>query len=154
VSIFDLHALGGLDMMRKTVEASKATAKELNIPKPLILAITILTSMDEDSLKEVGIRGPILEEVGQLALLAMKAGVDGVVASPQEIGIIRKQCGEKFLIVTPGIRLPSDKKDDQKRTLSPKEAISAGANYLVIGRPIKEAKNPIEAVQKIVEDIS
>ncbi len=154
VSIFDLHALGGFEMMKKTVEASKTTAKELGIPKPLILAITILTSMDEDSLKEVGIRGPILDEVGQLALLAMKAGVDGVVASPQEIGIIRKQCGKEFLIVTPGIRLPSDKKDDQKRTLSPKEAISAGANYLVIGRPIKEAKDPLEAVRKIVEDIS
>ena len=154
VSIFDLHALGGLEMMRKTVEASRTTAKELNIPKPLILAITILTSMDEDSLKEVGIRGPLLEEVGQLALLAMKAGVDGVVASPQEIGIIRQKCGEKFLIVTPGIRHPSDKKDDQKRTLSPKEAISAGADYLVIGRPIKEAKDPLEAVQRIVEDIS
>jgi orotidine-5'-phosphate decarboxylase len=154
VSIFDLHALGGFEMMKKTVEASKTTAKELGIPKPLILAITILTSMDEDSLKEVGIRGPILDEVGQLALLAMKAGVDGVVASPQEIGIIRKQCGKDFLIVTPGIRLPSDKKDDQKRTLSPKEAISAGANYLVIGRPIKEAKDPLEAVRKIVEDIS
>ena len=154
VSIFDLHALGGFDMMRKTVEASKTKAKELGIPKPLILAITILTSMDEDSLKEVGIRGPILDEVGQLALLAMKAGVDGVVASPQEIGVIRKQCGQDFLIVTPGIRLPSDKKDDQKRTLSPKEAISAGANYLVLGRPIKEAKDPLEAVRKIVEDIS
>jgi orotidine-5'-phosphate decarboxylase len=154
VSIFDLHALGGFDMMKKTVEASRMTAKELGIPKPLILAITILTSMDEDSLKEVGIRGPILDEVGQLALLAMKAGVDGVVASPQEIGVIRKQCGKEFLIVTPGIRLPSDKKDDQKRTLSPKEAISAGANYLVIGRPIKEAKDPLEAVQRIVEDIS
>ena len=154
VSIFDLHALGGFEMMKKTVEASKTTAKELGIPKPLILAITILTSMDEDSLKEVGIRGPILDEVGQLALLAMKAGVDGVVASPQEIGVIRKQCGKDFLIVTPGIRLPSDKKDDQKRTLSPKEAISAGADYLVIGRPIKEAKDPLEAVQRIVEDIS
>ena len=154
VSIFDLHALGGFEMMRKTVEASRAAAKELGIPKPLILAITILTSMDEDSLKEVGIRGPILDEVGQLALLAMKAGVDGVVASPQEIGVIRKQCGKDFLIVTPGIRLPSDKKDDQKRTLSPKEAISAGADYLVIGRPIKEAKDPLEAVRKIVEDIS
>jgi len=154
VSIFDLHALGGFEMMRKTVEASRAAAKELGIPKPLILAITILTSMDEDSLKEVGIRGPILDAVGQLALLAMKAGVDGVVASPQEIGVIRKQCGEEFLIVTPGIRLPSEKKDDQKRTLSPKEAISAGANYLVIGRPIKEAKDPLEAVQRIVEDIS
>jgi orotidine-5'-phosphate decarboxylase len=154
VSIFDLHALGGFEMMKKTVEASRTTAKELGIPKPLILAITILTSMDEDSLKEVGIQGPILDEVGQLALLAMKAGVDGVVASPQEIGVIRKQCGKDFLIVTPGIRLPSDKKDDQKRTLSPKEAISAGADYLVIGRPIKESKDPLEAVRKIVEDIS
>jgi orotidine-5'-phosphate decarboxylase len=154
VTMFNLHALGGFEMMKKTVEASRATAKELGILRPLILAVTILTSMNEDAMKEVGIQGPILEEVGRLAFLSMKAGVDGVVASPQEIGIIRKRCGEKFLIVTPGIRLPSEKKDDQKRTLSPKEAISAGANYLVIGRPIKEAKDPIEAVQKIVEDIS
>jgi orotidine-5'-phosphate decarboxylase len=80
--------------------------------------------------------------------------VDGAVASPQEIGIIRQRCGEKFLIVTPGIRHPSEKKDDQKRTLSPKEAVTAGANYLVIGRPIKEAKDPLEAVQKIIEDIT
>jgi orotidine-5'-phosphate decarboxylase len=154
VAMFNLHALGGFEMMKKTVEASRATAKELGIPKPFILAVTILTSMDEDAIKEVGIQGPILEEVGRLAFLSMKAGVDGVVASPQEIGVIRKRCGEKFLIVTPGIRLPSEKKDDQKRTLSPKEAISAGANYLVIGRPIKESKDPLETVQKIVEDIS
>jgi orotidine-5'-phosphate decarboxylase len=154
VTMFNLHALGGFEMMRKTVEASKATAKSLGIPKPLILAVTILTSMDEDSLKEVGVQGPLLEEVGRLAQLSLKAGVDGVVASPQEIGIIRQKCGENFLIVTPGIRLPSEKKDDQKRTLSPKEAIKAGANYLVIGRPIKEAKDPLEAVQKIIEDIS
>lgn len=154
VAMFNLHALGGFEMMKKTVEASRATAKELGTPKPLILAVTILTSMDEDAIKEVGIQGPILEEVGRLAFLSMKAGVDGVVASPQEIGVIRKRCGEKFLIVTPGIRLPSEKKDDQKRTLSPKEAISAGANYLVIGRPIKESKDPLETVQKIVEDIS
>ena len=136
VSMFNLHALGGLEMMRKTVEASKARAKELGIPKPMILAVTILTSMDEDTLKEVGIQGPIIQEVEKLALLAMKAGVDGVVASPHEIGIIRQQCGKNFLIVTPGIRLPSEKKDDQKRALTPKEAIAAGANYLVIGRPI------------------
>jgi len=154
VTMFNLHALGGFEMMRKTVEASKATAKSLGIPKPLILAVTILTSMDEETLKEVGVQGPLLEEVGRLALLALKAGVDGVVASPQEIGIIRQKCGEKFLIVTPGIRPPSDKKDDQKRTLTPREAIAAGANYLVIGRPIKEAKDPIEAVQRIIEDIS
>jgi orotidine-5'-phosphate decarboxylase len=154
VAMFNLHALGGLEMMKKTVEASRETAKSLGIPRPLILAVTILTSMDESVMKEVGIQGPILEEVGRLALLSMKSGVDGVVASPQEIGIIRERCGGKFLIVTPGIRLPSGKKDDQKRTLSPKEAISNGADYLVIGRPIKEAKDPLEAVQKIIEDIS
>jgi len=154
VTMFNLHALGGLEMMRKTVDASKAMAKSLGIPKPIIVAVTILTSMDESALKEVGVQGPLLEEVGRLALLASKAGVDGVVASPHEIGVIRERCGQKFLIVTPGIRAPSDKKDDQKRTLSPKEAISAGANYLVIGRPIKEAKDPIEAVQKIIEDIT
>ncbi len=154
VAMFNLHALGGFEMMKKTVDASRATAKSLGIPKPLILAVTILTSMDEETLKEVGVQGPLIEEVGRLAFLSMKAGVDGVVASPQEIGIIRERCGEKFLIVTPGIRHPSDKRDDQKRTMSPKEAIAAGANYLVIGRPIKEAKDPLEAVQKIIEDIS
>lgn len=154
VTMFNLHALGGFEMMRKTVEASRATAKGLGIPKPLILAVTILTSMDEDSLKEVGVQVPLLEEVGRLAHLSLKAGVDGVVASPQEIGIIRQRCGEDFLIVTPGIRPPSEKKDDQKRTMSPKEAIKAGANYLVIGRPIKDAKDPLEAIQKIIEDIS
>jgi orotidine-5'-phosphate decarboxylase len=154
VAMFNLHALGGFEMMKKTVQASRETAKSLGIPRPLVLAVTILTSMDESVMKEVGIQGPILEEVGRLALLSMKAGVDGVVASPQEIGIIRERCGGKFLIVTPGIRLPSEKKDDQKRTLSPKEAIADGADYLVIGRPIKEAKDPLEAVQKIIEDIS
>jgi len=154
VFMFNLHALGGFDMMRKTVESSRATAKNLGIPQPLILAVTILTSMDEESLKEVGVQGPLMEEVGRLASLSLKAGIDGVVASPQEIGIIRERCGEKFLIVTPGIRHPSSKRDDQKRTMSPKEAISAGANYLVIGRPIKEAKDPLEAAQKIIEDIS
>ncbi len=154
VAMFNLHALGGLEMMRKTVEASRAVSKSLNLSKPIILAVTILTSMDEEGLKEVGVQGPLIEQVGRLALLSKKAGVDGVVASPQEIGIIRQRCGERFLIVTPGIRHPSDKKDDQKRTLTPREAIEAGADYLVIGRPIKQAKDPIEAVQKIVEDIS
>jgi orotidine-5'-phosphate decarboxylase len=154
VTMFNLHALGGFEMMKKTVEASRAMAKSLGIPKPLILGVTILTSMDEGALKEVGVQGPLMEEVGRLAVLASKAGLDGVIASPQEIGIIRERCGEKLLVITPGIRAPSDKKDDQKRTLTPKEAISAGANYLVIGRPIKEAKDPLEAVQKIIEDIS
>ncbi len=154
VTMFNLHALGGFEMMKMTVEASKAVAKTLSIPKPLILAVTILTSMDEENIKEVGIQGPIHEQVGRLASLAMKAGVDGVVASPQEIHIIREKCRDKVLIITPGIRMPSSKSDDQKRTLSPREAIAAGADYLVIGRPIKEAKDPLEALQKIIEDIS
>ena len=154
VAMFNLHALGGFEMMRKTVEASRAISKGLNLSRPIILAVTILTSMDEEGLKEVGIQGPLIDEVGRLSLLAQKSGVDGVVASPQEIGIIRQRCGKRFLIVTPGIRHPSDKKDDQKRTLTPREAIEAGADYLVIGRPIKEAKDPIEAVQWIVEDIA
>ncbi len=154
VAMFNLHALGGFEMMKKTMEVSRTVAKLLGIPRPAILAVTILTSMDESNLKEVGIQGPIEEAVGRLALLAQKAGMDGVVASPQEIGIIRQQCGKNFLIVTPGIRHPSDKKDDQKRTLTPKEAIEAGADYLVIGRPIKEAPDPIEAVERIIEDIS
>jgi len=154
VTMFNLHALGGFEMMKKTVEASRAVAKTLGIPKPLILAVTLLTSMDEETIKEVGIQGPIAEQVGRLAFLALKAGIDGVVASPQEVTIIREKCGDKFLIVTPGIRMPSSKSDDQKRTLSPKEAVAAGADYLVIGRPIKEAKDPIEAVQRIIEDMS
>jgi len=154
VAMFNLHALGGFEMMRKTVEASRAISKNLGLSKPIILAVTILTSMDEESIKEVGIQGPLADEVGRLASLAQNAGVDGVVASPKEIGIIRERCGEKFLIVTPGIRHPSDTKDDQRRTLTPREAIEAGADYLVIGRPIKEAKDPIEAVQKMIEDIS
>ena len=154
VAMFNLHALGGFEMMRKTVEASRAISKSLNLSRPIILAVTILTSMDEEGLKEVGIQGPLIDEVGRLSLLAQKSGVDGVVASPQEIASIRQRCGKRFLIVTPGIRHPSDKKDDQKRTLTPREAIEAGADYLVIGRPIKEAKDPIEAVQRIVEDIA
>jgi orotidine-5'-phosphate decarboxylase len=154
VSVFDLHALGGFEMMKRAAEASRSAAKGLGIPKPLILAVTILTSMSEETLKEVGIQGPVADEVARLASLSMKAGIDGVVASPQEIGIIRKTCGKDFLIVTPGIRSPSSKKDDQMRTLSPKEAILAGADLMVIGRPIREAKDPVEAVQKIIEDIS
>jgi orotidine-5'-phosphate decarboxylase len=137
------------------VEASRAMAKTLGTPRPIILAVTILTSMDEDSLKEVGVQGPILEEVGRLAALAMKAGVDGVVASPQEIDAIRTACGDDFVIVTPGIRgtrkIPGD---DQKRTWGPAEAVRAGANYLVVGRPIRTAEDPASEADDIVKEIA
>ncbi len=153
-TMFTVHSMGGYEMMKGAVESSKNTAKQLNIQKPLILAVTILTSMDEATLEEVGIKTPLEEQVVRLATLAKRAGVSGVVASPREINLIRDHCGPDFLIVTPGVRPASAAKDDQKRTLTPGEAIQAGANYIVVGRPIKEADDPVRAADEIVEEIS
>ena len=153
-TMFTVHSMGGYEMMKGAVESSKNTAKQLNIPKPLILAVTILTSMDEGTLEEVGIKTPLEEQVVCLATLAKRAGVSGVVASPREISLIRDHCESDFLIVTPGVRPASAAKDDQKRTLTPGEAIRAGANYIVVGRPIKEADDPVRAADEIVEEIS
>ncbi len=153
-TMFTVHSMGGYEMMKGAVASSRNTAKHLNIPKPLILAVTILTSMDEATLEEVGIKTPLEEQVVRLATLAKRAGVSGVVASPREINLIRDHCGPDFLIVTPGVRPASAAKDDQKRTLTPGEAIQAGANYIVVGRPIKEADDPVRAADEIVEEIS
>jgi orotidine-5'-phosphate decarboxylase len=153
-TMFTVHSMGGYEMMKGAVESSRNTAKQLNTPKPFILAVTILTSMDEAILEEVGIKTPLEEQVVRLARLAKRAGVSGVVASPREISLIRDYCGSDFLIVTPGVRPASTAKDDQKRTLTPGEAIRAGANYIVVGRPIKEADNPVRAADEIVEEIS
>jgi orotidine-5'-phosphate decarboxylase len=153
-TMFTVHSMGGYEMMKGAVESSRNTAKQLNTPKPFILAVTILTSMDEAILEEVGIKTPLEEQVVRLARLAKRAGVSGVVASPREISLIRDYCGLDFLIVTPGVRPASTAKDDQKRTLTPGEAIRAGANYIVVGRPIKEADNPVRAADEIVEEIS
>ncbi len=153
-TMFTVHSMGGYEMMKGAVESSRNAAKQLNTPKPFILAVTILTSMDETILEEVGIKTPLEEQVVRLARLAKRAGVSGVVASPREISLIRDHCGSDFLIVTPGVRPASVAKDDQKRTLTPGEAIRAGANYIVVGRPIKEADNPVRAADEIVEEIS
>ena len=153
-TMFTVHSMGGYEMMKGAVESCRNTAKQLNTPKPFILAVTILTSMDEAILEEVGIKTPLEEQVVRLARLAKRAGVSGVVASPREISLIRDYCGLNFLIVTPGVRPASAAKDDQKRTLTPGEAIRAGANYIVVGRPIKEADDPVRAADEIVEEIS
>ena len=153
-TMFTVHSMGGYQMMKGVVESSRNTAKQLNMPKPFILAVTILTSMDEAILEEVGIKTPLEEQVVRLATLAKRAGVSGVVASPREISLIRDHCESDFLIVTPGVRPASATKDDQKRTLTPGEAIRAGANYIVVGRPIKEADDPVRAADEIVEEIS
>jgi orotidine-5'-phosphate decarboxylase len=155
VEMFNLHATGGLEMMRETADRCRKLAEKLGRPSPTILGVTILTSLDEENLKEVGLVGPVQERVVHLAELAQKAGIDGVVASPQEIIPIRQRCGPRFIIVTPGIRpaFVEVSKDDQKRVMTAKEAINAGADYIVIGRPIRLAPDPAAAMDKLLAEI-
>lgn len=153
VTMYNLHALGGLEMMQAALFATKSAAERLGVPTPIVLAVTILTSMDRNDLSHIGIPYPIEDEVLRLALLAKRAGLDGVVASPKDVHVIRKECGDDFIVVTPGIRMTRDIKDDQKRASTPREAIKAGADFIVIGRPIRQAKNPIKAIENIVRDM-
>lgn len=153
VAMFNVHATGGLQMMVAAGEAARATAKELGIQKPAVLAVTVLTSLDSRALKAVGVESSVERQVERLAQLAQKAALDGVVASPREIPLIRKVCDRDFIIVTPGVRPRETARNDQKRVMTPREAIEAGADYLVIGRPIQHAKDPVEAVERIVEEI-
>jgi orotidine-5'-phosphate decarboxylase len=149
----NVHASGGSAMMRAAAQAAHDTAAKTGAARPLVIGVTVLTSMDEAALAEVGTTRPVIEQVVHLARLAKAAGLDGVVASPQEIAAIRTACGPDFHIVTPGIR-PAGQAgtDDQARTLTPKEAIAAGASYLVIGRPITAAADPRAAAEAIATE--
>jgi orotidine-5'-phosphate decarboxylase len=151
----NVHASGGSAMMKAAVDAAAKSAATLGRPKPLVIGVTVLTSMTDAALQEVGVQRPLIDQVVHLARLARSSGLDGVVASPQETRAIRDACGDDFQIVTPGIR-PADQqgKDDQARTLTPAEAISAGATYLVIGRPITSAADPREAAERIAATLS
>src|SRR3990172_8192777 len=153
IKMFTIHALGGFEMMKKAVEAVKEESEKLSKPKPLILAVTILTSQSEESLKQIGINGSSQDAVLRLATLADKAGVDGLVASGKEAGILRKEFGDRFILVVPGIRTGADI-DDHSRAVTPAEAVSLGADYLVIGRAITEAKNPEAVIDEIILSIS
>jgi orotidine-5'-phosphate decarboxylase len=155
VDMFNLHASGGTEMMRETAERCRQAAEKMNRRRPIILAVTVLTSLDEGNLREIGMAGPVEERVVGLAELAQKAGIDGVVASPREIASIRKRCGNAFVIVTPGIRpaFESAGKDDQKRVMTAREAILAGASYIVVGRPVRLAPDPAAAMDKVLEEI-
>jgi orotidine-5'-phosphate decarboxylase len=162
VRLLDLHTLGGPEMMRAAAKVRDESA----LPKaqrPKLLGVTILTSMDNTSLRTVGISGPASIRAVKLARLARQAGLDGVVASPHEVRAIRRACGKDFLIVVPAIRpesgegsgrLPKRKKDDQSRVATPTEAIRAGADYLVIGRPITAAPDPVAAARAILDEIA
>ena len=153
VSMLNVHALGGYDMMKKAAESVVMEAKALKVAKPKIIAVTVLTSMDENSLKKVGVNDNMEKQVLRLAKLAKDAGLDGVVASPSEIKLIRKELGEDFIIVTPGVRPEWAAVNDQKRIATPKEAVLNGATYIVVGRPITEAPDPLEAARKIQKEI-
>jgi len=146
----NVHTSGGSAMMKAAAEAARKTAEALGRKRPLVIGVTVLTSMDAAALAEVGVTRPLLDQVVHLARLAQASGLDGVVASPQETRAIRDACGPDLQIVTPGIR-PAEQqgKDDQARTLTPAEAIAAGASYIVIGRPITAAPNPREAAVRI-----
>jgi len=153
VDMFNVHALGGFDMMKAVREAASSEASDLGIVKPKILAVTILTSMDGAALKKIGIDVNVKDEVLKLALLAKAAGLDGVVASPHEAKAIRAAIGADFLIVTPGVRPGSTQTNDQKRVATPKDTIKNGADYIVVGRPITEAANPVEAARNILKEM-
>jgi orotidine-5'-phosphate decarboxylase len=155
VSIFNVHALGGFDMMKATAESTRETAEKHRVPMPIVLAVTVLTSMDEKSLhRDLKITRSIKREVSHLARLAQRAGLQGVVASPQEVKMLRRAVRGKFVILTPGVRPAWASKDDQKRIMTPAEAVAAGADYLVVGRPVLKAEDRKTAVKNILDEIN
>jgi orotidine-5'-phosphate decarboxylase len=154
VSMFTLHASGGVEMMKRAAEAVTEVALRKGTTRSRVLAVTVLTSMDADTLTQIGIRDSPADTVTRLVKLAETAGVDGVVSSPHEAAAIRSITAPEFLIVTPGIR-PSDSTaaDDQKRVATASSALRAGANYLVVGRPVTSAADPARAAQAIIEEL-
>tara|TARA_B100001175_G_scaffold317272_1_gene333562 strand:- start:702 stop:1397 length:696 start_codon:yes stop_codon:yes gene_type:complete len=149
ISILNIHALGGKEMM---LSAREGIDKSKN--KPYLIAVTILTSMDENDLKTIGIKSSINEQIKNLALLASQAELDGIVCSAKDILNIKKLLPKDFLYVTPGIRLNNDQDQDQKRVMTPSDAIRSGSSILVVGRPVTEAKNPELTVNQIIKEIS
>ena len=153
VQMLTVHTSGGLEMMRAAEKSAQDTAKSLDQP-PLVLGVTVLTSSNNETLAEIGCEADTEKQVLRLAQLAVKSGLRGLVCSPLEIAILRKILPAHIQLVTPGIRTGAEKADDQKRTLTPLEAITAGANWLVIGRPIYAAENPRAAAEKILESLN
>ncbi len=152
VDMFNVHASGGLTMMQEARQALLEASGKLLLERPKMIAVTVLTSIDDNELKRMGIDIAAAELTKKLALLTKEAGLDGVVASGQDIPMIRGLCGPSFIIVTPGVRI-GEEKNDQKRTISPAEAVAAGATYIVLGRTVLTAKDPKETLDKIQEDL-
>jgi orotidine-5'-phosphate decarboxylase len=149
VWMVNVHASGGEAMMRAAAESAREEAARCSRPAPLVIAVTVLTSLGESSLPEVGIADGVNAHVQRLAALTRRAGLDGVVASAHEVALIRAACGPEFTIVTPGIRGSADVRGDQSRTMAAAGALAAGADYLVVGRPIIAAADPRQAAERI-----
>jgi orotidine-5'-phosphate decarboxylase len=152
VWMVNVHASGGAAMMRAARAAADEAAAQRGTAAPLVIAVTVLTSLDQAALNEVGVPGDLRSQVERLAALTQAVGLDGVVASPREIEIIRARTGRNFAIVTPGIRGAADAKGDQQRTLTAAEAIAAGADFLVVGRPIIAAADPRQAAERMLAE--
>lgn len=155
VYMFNVHALGGLEMMKHTAQQIRSFVLSRNLPRPRLIGVTILTSIDQKTLRdELGIDMRMGTAVKHLASLAQSAGLDGVVASPGDVEMIRARFGKDFLIVTPGIRPAWTARDDQKRTMTPRQALQKGADFLVIGRAILAQPDPLGALKKIEQEIA
>ena len=153
VSMLNVHASGGYTMMKTAADKLRAAAREAGAKVPKIIAVTVLTSIGDDDWKKLGYTCSISEQVVRLAKLAKEAGLDGVVASPNEATLIREACGKDFLIVTPGVRPVWSAKNDQSRIATPSAALKNGATHLVVGRPIRTADSPKEAAEKIIAEM-
>ena len=153
VSMFTVHASGGLMMARRVADEVEAHCQIYRVPRPRILGVTVLTSLSQEDLDQVGVSRPLEEQVLALANLARQAGLDGVVASAREVARMRAELGAELVIVTPGIRPAGSDSQDQVRTLTPREAIEAGSDYVVVGRPITSARDPLEAAETILLQI-
>jgi orotidine-5'-phosphate decarboxylase len=153
--MINVHASGGTAMMEAAARAAADAAAATGVQPPLVIGVTVLTSMDQHMLTHTGVTRPLVDHVLALARMAQSAGLHGVVASPQETAAIRQACGSDFAIVTPGIRGASagQEKNDQSRTMGPAEAVKAGATYIVVGRPIIAAPDPRAAAQAIVDEL-
>lgn len=150
VSLLTVHALGGEAMLKAAVKA----AREIGAAAPEIIAVTVLTSHAQDDLKAIGITRPLARQASALAALALRCGVDGLVASCSEAPILRKKFGQDFILVVPGIRPAGSESNDQKRTATPAAAVEAGADFIVVGRPIIDAKDPLSAASSILREMA
>lgn len=154
VLMFNVHGAGGSSMMRRCVDAVNETADKEGLGRPITLAVTVLTSMNQDELtSEIGVGRDLKDQIVHLAQLAQNAGLDGVVASPKEIVPIRDACGRHFILVTPGVRPAWAEANDQKRVATPKEAMAKGADYIVVGRPILAAEKPDLAARMVLDEM-